>query len=1620
MSEEPNKAKGTTTGVTKTLSALLALKTNKTCAECRSALVDPLLVHASLCPSQEDIRRNPQIMILNSSTTHQAFAPPSMQSKTTTTDHNKYPSDPAVFVNQKFGGHGVFLCANCAEAHKSLDSTVAIVLPVLGENNTNEHDVWTPARAEFMKDCGGNARSWAVYEAYMPEKWKQRRPKASSSIEERRLFVKAKYEALAFTLPPPGRDAEEAWISILNRKKNAERFISTDLKNIYCLTPSHEHQSTRNNNTNNADGGTMTTSSLLPAANGELPNRLIDFFCVVTCSMQLHPNEIKKDLSNLTSPEELVFWPQVGECYPDKDAHSQDTQFPEHLPSFVLPEGCRPSTSHKTPAFFTFVLTTGDGDRLYGGALQIYDDTKGIDELREALLKSGYEGILPTFLEESEENDEEIVFFSKSLVLLSHHPFFDLFRTSLKLLNSLTLVESPLPIERYIANLCREVPLPPQGRIKVEFNLTPNKTISVERPPCNHLPMANFSYRPLFATLSVGNIMVVLGYLMEECKVVLLSQHYSILCPVAEALLSALFPFEWQGLYIPIMPFAMLDILDAPVPFLAGMSSRYLTEIDPKMRPRDLVFVDLDRDIVQVGIDETTGDKRKIPGLPAKAAWKLKSALEQHGSSSAYMLPTSGIKGCIMSGIIEPLLIKNEERPVYAQMENVQIFDEESLNRKDVFEMSDKAYEDGEDNTEIQTQGYMKSDSEDEGVSEKEQPRNHHVGRFKKFQKMKNKKKMFVSPQQKKKVLLSNSNRAGSQGHLLDIDEPKPFNSAEIRNAFLRFLISIFMDYQDYLIESGGDLFDNEAFINKLYVEKYAREWVSRVCQTQMFQRFLEERNEHPEDPEIRFFDESIIAKLNRSKKEAIAKGGKKIPTPFLDDDSERITKTFTPPQPSILGLPDHESTYQYGTFPDLDQSLFGSIRPPSSFDVGLWPKNHSMRWKKPKLTKAQQTQRDLFKKSVMKPDVTPNLKRSVSDIVKRSVRDLETALTYFIAPKNGKVHGKSRGKEKKGRNKESMKHSESTASQESDLTESSDHFDFSQRYDDLSRADTIIINARRKQAILLDVIVKVQATYRMYRIRQQYFGGEKPRKEKRQFRSACRLQQHFRGYAARHQYRRMRSCTILIQKCIRARRNLLIFDMIRDLISKVQARIRGILVRKRLGLLFSEKMKVYRAQIFSLWKAAFVPLSLRTKLWPTIAAKEGFSRMRLCESEISRLIKIIGIDMNMPGSSMNDSTIQLKASSRDIEMKILDSFINDSTIQLSESLGIDNQIYCICKRLATELPEHVKGKTPISLETAEGIEQAERLQIYERLGDKSFDKNQAADLYESFLVPKKEKHKKVFLAQSIWNNYGDVKKSISTMLIFFPELDSSLNIVFREPSSKSRRRFSKADKVVQLPVDKNFWDEISLEGKLKKHMKEVATIYMTKVPTIMAVLDLSDRKKNAKMENYRQALTKAYNMESWEQCRHKMIVDYLVGPKESIVNPPRCQKVANPFADDSPDDTQVNPPRYQKVTNPFADDSPDDSQVNPPRYQKFTNPFADDSPDDTQMNPPGYQKIANPFAEDSPDDTQVNPPGYQKVTNLFAEDSPDDTQVAQYLEEFAKVAKNRGEENNPFANSRS
>lgn len=47
----------------------------------------------------------------------------------------------------------------------------------------------------------------------------------------------------------------------------------------------------------------------------------------------------------------------------------------------------------------------------------------------------------------------------------------------------------------------------------------PDRTLTITRPPRNRLPLVDFSYRPLFACLSVENILCAFGLLLTEAKV---------------------------------------------------------------------------------------------------------------------------------------------------------------------------------------------------------------------------------------------------------------------------------------------------------------------------------------------------------------------------------------------------------------------------------------------------------------------------------------------------------------------------------------------------------------------------------------------------------------------------------------------------------------------------------------------------------------------------------------------------------------------------------------------------------------------------------------------------------------------------------------------------------------------------------------------------------------------------------------------------------------------------------------------------------------------------------------------------------------------------------------------
>lgn len=422
-----------------------------------------------------------------------------------------------------------------------------------------------------------------------------------------------------------------------------------------------------------------------------------------------------------------------------------------------------------------------------------------------------------------------------------------------------------MPILTNLASLSSvcEVPLPPPGKIQVKFGFTVEDKWIIERPPGNQLPLSNFSYLPLFTCLSVSNVLVLMGCLLQETRVALVSKHYALIGPVSEALLSLLFPFHWQGMYLPILPYSMLEILDAPVPYLVGLHSRYLREVPVESRPQGVVFVDLDCDEVHLGYCDDSDQNRKIPSLPERHALKLKTRLTQC-AGCVYVVPPSQRVGFVSNGTGAE--IPQFERDPYAQLSNHETSQYSYARRRDILPQTDKAF--GDNELLVPLSGFL---SEHGRLLQRETT---HDTREKKgiFP--------FVRAIKRSGSFDSVSDSLeNAQAGLLDLDDPHGFITIEIRDACLRFFTSLFQTYRMFL---NGTDFRSSDFVVSLNLSLSSAAYVSAVLQTQMFQGFVEEHGGNPEGDEVLFFDASINAKINRSKK--IALTGRRKETSFLND----------------------------------------------------------------------------------------------------------------------------------------------------------------------------------------------------------------------------------------------------------------------------------------------------------------------------------------------------------------------------------------------------------------------------------------------------------------------------------------------------------------------------------------------------------------------------------------------------------------------------------------------------------------------------------------------------------------------------------------------------------------
>ncbi|XP_039997339.1 DENN domain-containing protein 5B isoform X2 [Xiphias gladius] len=342
------------------------------------------------------------------------------------------------------------------------------------------------------------------------------------------------------------------------------------------------------------------------------------------------------------SPLKRTFKSKVLARYPENVEWNPFDQ--DAVNMLCMPKGLsfRTQADQRDPQFHSFIITKEDGSRTYGFVHTFYEEvtspqicsamqtlyqmhnaehasanppssSSSSSSSMDSLASSLDEADSPTSSSASSssraaggyDSSQDTLYVSKALCLITPMPFMHACRHFLSQLHrAVTAVTAPpLPLESYVHNILYEVPLPAPGRtLKFHGVYAP---IVCQRPGLGELPLADFPLAEAFSLLGVENLVQVFTCTLLEMQILLYSQDYQRLMTVAEGITTLLFPFQWQHVYVPILPASLLHFLDAPVPYLMGLQSKEGTDRSKLELPQEanLCFVDIDNHYIELPED---------------------------------------------------------------------------------------------------------------------------------------------------------------------------------------------------------------------------------------------------------------------------------------------------------------------------------------------------------------------------------------------------------------------------------------------------------------------------------------------------------------------------------------------------------------------------------------------------------------------------------------------------------------------------------------------------------------------------------------------------------------------------------------------------------------------------------------------------------------------------------------------------------------------------------------------------------------------------------------------------------------------------------------------------------
>ncbi|XP_040414510.1 DENN domain-containing protein 5A isoform X1 [Cygnus olor] len=299
-----------------------------------------------------------------------------------------------------------------------------------------------------------------------------------------------------------------------------------------------------------------------------------------------------------------------------------------------MPKGLafKTQADSREPQFHSFIITREDGSRTFGFSLTFFEEvtSKQICSAMQTLyhMHNAEYDILHTPPTNDKDScsstgdcngtsvsklqrfnsydiSRDTLYVSKCICLITPMSFMKACKKVLEQLHQAVTSPQPppLPLESYIYNILYEVPLPPAGR-SLKFSGVYGPIIC-QRPSTNELPLFDFPVKEVFELLGVENVVQLFTCALLEFQILLYSQHYQRLMTVAETITALMFPFQWQHVYVPILPASLLHFLDAPVPYLMGLHSNGLDDRSKLELPQEanLCFVDIDNHFIELPED---------------------------------------------------------------------------------------------------------------------------------------------------------------------------------------------------------------------------------------------------------------------------------------------------------------------------------------------------------------------------------------------------------------------------------------------------------------------------------------------------------------------------------------------------------------------------------------------------------------------------------------------------------------------------------------------------------------------------------------------------------------------------------------------------------------------------------------------------------------------------------------------------------------------------------------------------------------------------------------------------------------------------------------------------------